>query len=1038
MIRYFAAHPTAANILMFVILLLGLAALPELNKETFPEINLYKVQVTVAYPGASASEVEEGICNRLEDSTDGIVYLEERSCEARDNVGIMVLDMLESGDLRQFKDDVNSAVDGIVDFPDDAEDPVIEELGRTTPVVNIAISARLTPSELKALAEHYRNRLLAIAEVPMVDVEGFSEHELSVRIKAETLRRYHLSIQDIARLVGQQALDLPSGLLESDQRSYQIRVENGRRSVDELADLTVLNDDRGGQLRLGDIALIVEKFTEEELRAELDGRPAALLQVSKNKSDDTLTVFNAVQAFVDQENSRLPESTRLVITQDSASIVKDRLELLIRNGWQGLALATLTLLLFFSWRYTLWVALGLPISFVGGLLVMNLFGISINMISMVALLMAIGILMDDAIVISESIENESRAGKPPLEAAIAGVSRVGRGVLSSFATSAMLFGSLLFLKGDMGQVMGVLPLVLLSVLTISLVEAFLILPHHLMRSLQHHRHQPRPVWRQVFDDRFARLREAVGGLADLAIRFRYVTLGIALGLFIITLSLFPAGLIKFKAFPDLEGNQLEARVILPQGAPFERTEALVARLLASLAQAQQQLPAETEGDLIRHVQIFYSKNVDAGEEGPHLATISLDLLDAEKRNASLNELRRLWMDATGTVAAAVSVHFKEPTLGPAGQAISIRLQHDDLQKLSSAAWELQTWLGGYPGVSNLLNDMRVGKPQFTVNLLPGALASGLNAEQLAQQLRAAYQGIKVDDVYRGREAYEINVRLDTDRQNALADFEQLSLFNSEGVDIPLSAIASVTEKREFSRIKRIDHQRTATINGDIDNEIANTGEVISDTRERFLPRLQQRYPGMFISLEGEVKNSAETNFSVLTGFALGICGVYFLLSFQFRNYREPLVVLMNIPLALIGVIWGHKLMGLDITLPSMIGFVSLAGVVVNDSILLVEFVKWRSLEGMVLHEAAGQAVRDRFRAIFLTSITTIAGMLPLLSETSLQAQVLVPLVASVVFGMLSSTLLLVLVLPASYAIMEDFGLREVDEEELTFLNQTQA
>ncbi len=1036
MIRYFVAHPTAANILMFVIVILGLAALPDLNKETFPEIKLYQVKVTVAYPGASATEVEEGICNRLEDATDGISFLEERRCEARDNVGFMVLEMQEIGDLTKFIDDINSAVDGITDFPEDAEDPLIDELGRTTAVVSVAIAADLSRAELKALAEYYRDRLLALQAIPIVNVSGFSTHELRVRVKAETLRRYQLSIQDIANLISQQALDLPAGTLEASKRSYQIRVENERRSVDELADLVVLTDARGGQLLLGDIADIRDEFTDREVQVELNGHPAALLQVRKNTGDDTLTVYNAVSDFVAAENRRLPESTRLVITQDSASIVQDRLSLLVGNGWQGLLLATLALLLFFSWRYTFWVALGLPISFVGGLMVMSLLGVTINMISMVALLMAIGILMDDAIVISESIENEFHNGKPPFEAAVAGIGKVGRGVLSSFATSAMLFGSLLFLKGDMGQVMGVLPVVLLSVLIISLVEAFLILPHHLAHSLQHHADREKPAWRQRFEARFDQLRARTGELADLAIKYRYLTVGSAVGLFVITISLFPAGVVKFKAFPDLEGNVLEARIIMPQGTPFDRTEAVVAQLLGNLRQALDELPPEAEGELVRHVQVFYSNNSDAGEEGPHLATISLDLLDSERRQTSLNELRRQWQGAAGQIVDAVSVQFKEPQLGPAGQAISIRLQHEDLQQLSNASWELQTWLNGYPGVSNIMDDLRLGKPQFTVSLHPGALASGLSAQQLAQQLRAAYQGVKVDDVYRGREAYEINVRLDTDRANALRDFEHLSLFNSAGVDIPLSAIASVDDQREFSRITRIDRLRTVTISGDIDADIANTNEIIGDTRERFLDGLQQRYPSMYISLEGEVKNASETNQSVLLGFLLGIAGVYFLLSFQFRNYREPLVVLMNIPLALIGVVWGHKLMGLDITMPSMIGFVSLAGIVVNDSILLVEFVKRRSLEGLSLHAAAGQAVRDRFRAILLTSVTTIAGMLPLLSETSLQAQVLVPLVASVVFGMISSTMLLLLVLPAAYAIMEDLGIREVSANEAVFIEQT--
>jgi len=1034
MIRFFAAHPTAANILMFVILLLGAASLPSLNKETFPEITFNQIQITVAYPGASASEVEEGICNRLEDSTDGISFLEERRCEARDNVGIMILDMQESGNLKQFMDDVISEIDAIDDFPDEAEDPVYRELGRTKPVVSVAINADLSQPELKALAEYYRLRLLALPDVPMVEVSGFSTHEFSIRIKAETLRRYHLSITDIANLIQQQAIDLPAGILESKQRLYQIRVENERRSIQELSDLVILNDDKGGRIKLADIATIVDEFTDDEVRVELDGKPAALLKISKNTNDDTLSVFNAVRNFVEHENAILPATTRLVITQDSASIVQDRLNLLLTNGWQGLLLATISLFLFFSWRYTFWVALGLPISFVGGLLIMNLFGISINMISMVALLMAIGILMDDAIVISESIEHEYRNGKSALDATVDGISRVARGVFSSFATSAMLFGSLLFLKGDMGQVMGVLPIVLLSVLTISLVEAFLILPHHLKHSLESHQKKDTQKWRLKFEQKFNQLRDYVVQLSQTAIQYRYLTVGTAIGLLVLTISLFPSGYIKFKAFPDLEGNVLETRIIMPQGTPFNKTEEVVTELLNSLQNTIKQLPPEKTiidsqgneraGKLIKHIQVFYSTNADAGEEGAHLATISLDLLDAEIRNTSLNELRRLWLKSTPTITDAISIQFKEPTMGPAGQAISIRLQDNDLQQLSKASWELQTWLKGYPGVTNIMDDLRPGKPQFTVSLHPGSLTSGLNAQQLALQLRAAYQGVKINDVFKGREAYEINVKLDTDREHALRDFEQLALFNSQGTDIPLNAIADITEKRDFSTITRINHQRTVTISGDIDAAISNTNEIINDTRTHFLSDLQLRYPGMYISLEGEVKNSQETNSSVLTGFILGIIGVYFLLSFQFKNYREPFIVLMNIPLALIGVVWGHKLMGLDITMPSMIGFVSLAGIVVNDSILLVEFVKRRSLEGMLLHDAASQAVRDRFRAILLTSATTIAGMLPLLSETSLQAQILIPIVTSVVFGMLSSTFLLLLVLPAAYSIMEDLGLRE--------------
>jgi len=1028
MIRYFASHQTAANILMFVILLAGLLVLPTLNKESFPEIATNKVKVTVPYLGASPSEVEEGICNRLEDATDGISFMEEQRCEARDNIGILTLDMQEEGNIQKFLDDVNTAVDSITDFPDNIEEPIVEELGRTKPVVSIAINAQLTQPELKALAEYYRDQLLAIPEIPIVTISGFSTHQLSILIKPESLRQYKLSIEDIANRIKSQSIDMPAGTMDTDELSYQIRFLNERRTVSELADLIILNNTNGAQLRLGEIARIVDNFTDEEVRTDLNGKPAAILKITKNLTDDSLTIFDAVEKFVKAENLLLPATTRLVITQDTASIVKDRMKLLLTNGWQGLLLASLALLVFFAWRYTFWVALGLPISFIGGLVLMSVFGISINMISMVALLMAIGILMDDAIVISESIESEYRNGKTPLQASIDGIHKVGRGVFSSFATSAILFGSLLFLKGDMGQIMAVLPVVLLSVLTISLVEAFLILPHHLKHSLEHQHDKERANWRHRFEASFARLRDRVGVIGDIAIYYRYAVLGGTIAIFIISFSLILGGYVKFKAFPDLEGDLLDTRIIMPQGTPFSRTEEVVSILLTSLKKSVQQLPPEESADLIKNIQVAYGINADAGEEGKHLATISLDLLDAEIRNNSLHDLRRLWSNNTPTIADAISIQYKEPSFGPAGQAISIRLQGKNAQQLSHASWALQNWLKGYPGVSNILDDLRPGKPQLSVSLYPGALNSELDAQQLSLQLRAAYQGSKIGDVYSGREAYEVNIKLDSEQRNALSDFETLAILSKQGETIPLASIAQINEVREFSRIVRVNHQRTVTISGDVDSEIANTKEIINDTKKRFLPQLQKDYPGLVFSLEGEVKNSQETNTSVLSGFIAGIVGVFLLLSLTFRNYREPLIVLINIPLALIGVIWGHLLMGLDLSLPSMVGFVSLAGIVVNDSILLVEYVKIRSREGMTLHDAAGQAVRDRFRAIFLTSVTTVAGMFPLLLETSLQAQVLIPLVTSVIFGMIASTFLTLLVLPASYTIMEDLGFVEIMEE----------
>ena len=1022
MIRYFVCHPTAANILMWAIIAVGLVVLPSLNKETFPKIDLNQVQVTVAYPGASPSDVEEGICHPLEDATDGIGFTKEQRCEARDNMGMLTMEMQEDGDIRQFIDDIKSAVDGIITFPQNTEDPVIMELGRTEPVVTVAITAKnLSSPELKMLAEYYRDHLLALPQVPIVSISGFSTHQLTVLVTPEAMLKYNLSIQDIADLIQSQALDLPVGVLESKDTAYQIRFDNARKTVAELTSLVIINTDKGGEIRLGDIATIVDQFENVEERVELDGKQAALLKVNKNTRDDTITIFDAVKKFVVQENARLPDGTKLTLTQDAASIVKDRLQLILKNAWQGLLLATLALFLFFNYRYTFWIALGLPVSFLGGLAVMSILGISINMISMVALLMAIGILMDDAIVLSESISDEYNHGKTPMEAAISGTQKVARGVFSSFLTSALLFGSLLFMTGDMGQVMGVLPVVLLAVLTISLLEAFLILPHHLTHSLKHSHGKKTPHWRTIFDANFLALRDHFTAFARTAITYRYMTVGIAFALFILSIGMLATGTIKFKAFPDLEGNRLEARVLYPQGTPLAKTEALVEKLIAAARKTQQQFQENESAPLIKNIQVAYSENKDASGSGAHLATVSLDMLDTELRHTSLLDYTWAWRKNTGAVPGIISLQFKEPSFGPSGRAIEIQLSGDDLSELSKASYEIQNWLIGYPGVSNILDDLRPGKPQYKVTLLPGALAAGVDAKMVSAQLRSAYQGAKVNDIYQGREAYEINVKLDSRLEYALADFDDMIIFSKTGQSIPLVSVATITQDRDYARIGHVNHQRVVNILGNIDSTKANTAEVLSDTQKRLFPALQKRYPNLKIYIKGEIQSSTQTNNSIFMGFFLALTGVFLLLSWQFKNYREPIVVMLNIPLALIGAILGHYIMGLDFTMPSMIGFVSLAGVVVNDSILLVEFVKYRVKEGMVLHDAASQAVHDRFRAIFLTSVTTIAGMAPLLLETSLQAQVLIPLVTSIVFGMLTSTMLVLLVLPAAYGVMEDIG-----------------
>ncbi|MCW8908399.1 MAG: efflux RND transporter permease subunit, partial [Sedimenticola sp.] len=773
------------------------------------------------------------------------------------------------------------------------------------------------------------------------------------------------------------------------------------------------------------------RFELAEEKVLFNGRRAAVLQVIKTKQQDTIRVMEAVSNFLEQElRPGAPRGVEFHVTQDRSSIVKDRLSLLLKNGGQGLLLVFLVMWLFFQGRFAFWVAMGLPISFLGALFCMNLLGLTINMITMVALLIAIGLLMDDAIVISENIATQLRKGKRALQAAIDGTRQVSPGVISSFLTTVSVFGPLAFLSGDMGKVLQFVPMVLLLVLAVSLVEAFLILPHHLAHSLQHHEETP-GRFRQAFDERLIHFRDnTVGHLVDWAIHQRYWFIGITIALFLVSIGMLVGGKLKFQSFPDIEGDIIEARLLLPQGTPLTRTEAVVSRITDGIRVVDEHFTPQQpdQQPLVRNIQVRFNHNLDASESGPHLATVTVDLLTAESRNGTLDDYINLWRESVGQVPDVVALNFKEPTIGPGGIPLEIRLTGPDLGQLKQASLELQGWLARYRGAFDLSDDLRPGKPELRLQLRDGALALGLDASLIASQLRAAFYGSTASEIQVGPESYEIDVRLAAGDRATLTDLEGFRIVTPAGNQVPLNAVAMIEQARGFSRIQRINGVRTVTIRGDLDTRVANAREVINHTQANFLPDLLDRYPGVQAVVEGQSKDTAKTGSSMLRGFSIGLVGIFILLSFQFRSYVEPLVVMSIIPLALIGVIWGHLLMGLAFTMPGIIGFTSLAGIVVNDSILLVEFLKLRVKEGYHIVEAAKMASRDRFRAVLLTSITTIAGLIPLLLEKSMQAQVLVPLATSIVFGLLTTTLLVLLVVPAMFSILHDLGISTTARE----------
>jgi len=687
MIHWFTHHPTAANLLMGAIILLGLVSLPSLQRETFPEIKNDKVQVGVIYKGATASEVEDAICRRLEDATESVVGLDETRCEASEGRGVATLVMLEGADMARFLDDIKSNVDAIDDFPDATELPIVEELGRTDAVVSVAITGPDDPVTLKAYAEAIKSRLQKQADVAEVNIKGFSDHQLRIEVPVQRLHQFGLSAADIANAVQKQSIGTPSGQLEGEQEDVLLRFDDQRKSVAALGELVVISGQTGASIKLAEIASITDRFEQDENKILFDGKRAAVLDITKTREQDVLSVYDQVAAFVAAEQADAPAGVRLTLTQDRSSVVRDRLDMLLNNGLAGLVLVFLVLWLFFSLRYSFWVTMGLPVSFLGGLFILPMLGISINMISMVGLLIGIGLLMDDAIVIAENIAARLGRGDKPMQAAITGVTQVLPGIASSFTTTVLVFGSLAFISGEIGQILKVLPIVLLVVLSVSLIEAFLILPSHLGHSLGHMQKQETSRFRLAFERGFDTLRDRYfGTILDFAVEYRYLTLGIVTMLMLLAIAMPVGGKLKFVGFPSIEGDIVEARLLLPQGTPLARTEAIVSRITGALEEANRSFRHRQPGgqDLVQHVTVIYSENPDAHESGPHVARIVADLLSGEERDAPLEEFRQVWRENTGDLADVIAGYppdrrqSRAPAIrGCRGEGLACRFRRGD-------------------------------------------------------------------------------------------------------------------------------------------------------------------------------------------------------------------------------------------------------------------------------------------------------------------------------------------------------------------------
>ncbi|WP_112323404.1 efflux RND transporter permease subunit [Oceanibium sediminis] len=1018
MIRWFTGHPTAGNLLLLLFLAAGILAAPGLLRETFPDFRAVEAEITVPWRGASAEDVESAICAPLWDGLQGVEGLETLTCTAQTGRAQAVASMAPGNDSLRFVNSLRTEVSAIDTFPDSADPAITRELHRTDPVTSVAVSGELPLGELDLYADALSDRLSALPGVATVNRSGLGTRTFRVSAREAVLASHGLTPAALAAAIATQNIDLPAGTLEGAGADLTLRFTAERDTAVALAGIPVLVQPNGATLTLGDVAVIEERFEPPHDRAFVDGTPAILIDVAKALDADALRVFDAVTALVAEETTILPDTVKVEVVQDVTSIIRDRLLMLVQNGVIGLVLVVAVMSLFFRPGFAIWAAMGLPVAFAGAFLWMALTGLSLNMMTLVALLMAIGIVMDDSIVIADSIAVHAAKGAT-VQTVAAGVGAVAPGVISSFLTTMAVFLPLAFLAGELGAVLEVLPVVLLAALAASLVEAFLILPHHLKGGLK----EVAPSrFRRRFDAGFDALRErGVGRLADAAIRGRWLVAGLSIGALILTVGALGGGVVKREAMPDIDGDVLEARLMLPAGTPLARTSEAVAQVEAALQRVNEQLSPRQPGAqplVIRRITRM-GRNLSAGEAGAHVATVAVDLLGAETRASTLDEIVTLWREETGPLPGVTSLILTEPGIGPQGIALELRLTHPDLATLESAGRNALAELQTYAGVRNAILDLRPGAPEVRLSLSPGAEALGLTASDVSAQVRAAFLGTRLAEIRQGDLAWDLEVRLSETDRDTRADLATFEIALPGGGSVPLASIATLSEARGWGSIARRNGLRTLTVSADVGGRIGNADAITARLAEGFLPELAAATRGLGFEIGGQAANAAETVGSILRGFVIGLVGVYIVLSFQFRSYVEPLIVMLTIPLAFLGVIWGHVLMGYNISMPSLVGAASLAGIVVNNAILLVGVIKSRRAEGRSASHAAGEAVRARFRPIFVSVSTTIMGMAPLLLETSTQAQTLKPLVIAVVFGLLAATVLILLVLPAFYAVIDD-------------------
>jgi len=1031
--RWSVNNRVTVNLIMVFIIMAGLFTVLNMRREMFPQFALDMVNVSVIYPGASPQEVEEGICIKIEEQIKGVEGISKIRSGSYEGLGSVTVELDTNADLQTVMDDMKTQVDLIDTFPDEAEDPVVVEIINKDPTITVGVYGDVSEKALRKTAEKIRDDLINTGPISLVELVGVREYEISVEVSEEDLRRYSLSFDQVVAAVRTGSIDLPGGTIKTKRGEILVKSMGQLYTGAEFEKLPLITFPDGAVLYLGDVARINDGFEDADIRTKFNGKPAVMVRVNRTKHEDVIKISDTVRAYVAANQDGLPGGVRISTWFDISVMVRDRINLLLRNGTQGIILVFIVLSLFLNLRLAFWVAVGIPISFMGAFLVLDYNGATVNMISLFAFIMTLGILVDDAIIVGENIFSHYERGKNHTNAVVDGLAEVGSPVVMAIATTVVGFTPLLFISGIMGKFIAVMPAAVISILLFSLLEALIILPAHLDGALARTRRQGEKIrgwhagiraWIENTMDAF--INEVYAPALNYVVKNRYFAFSIGIGVLIISLGIIRGGYVPFVFMPKGESDWIIAEVYYPLGTPIELTSGAIAHVEKSAFKLDALYKDKKirGGRLVTNVYSMVGKiprrDWKPTVRGGHCGEIWIELASsADRPDISVNGVIREWRKLVGEVPGVEQLSFFTIEGGPAGNPIEIQLGGNNFDQLQQAADELKTELSSYPGTFDVTDTFKPGKEEKQVEILPGARSVGISMMDLARQLRQAFYGEEAVRIQRGRDDLKVMVRYAEKERRSLSGIENMRIRTADGRQIPIEEVASIKTGRAYSTVRRVDRQRVITVSADLDENVANASRIVASLKEDFLPDLAARYPGLKYGLEGQEKRTRESLDSLKKGFALAMMGIFLLLASQFRSYIQPIIVMMAIPFGLIGAIGGHLVMGLPFTMISIFGIVALSGIVVNDSLILIDFINRAGRSGVEIQKAVVASGIARFRPVLLTTLTTIAGLFPLLLERSFQAQFLIPMAVSISFGLLVATLLTLLYVPALYLIIQD-------------------